>query len=108
MPSFDLGIALSRSVGGFKFNIEIGYAACSIISMRSPETPYVLDKRIIMQFVTYLSLSAPSAVASPYPLSQHFNRFTLLPVEEEVKYAYLSSFCRWLKAGADLVGEPWR
>jgi hypothetical protein len=31
-----------------------------------------------------------------------------LPVEEEVKHAYLSSFHHWLKAGADSVGGPWR
>ena len=39
MPLFDLGITLRPSVGGFKFNIDIGYAGCSIISMRSSETP---------------------------------------------------------------------
>jgi hypothetical protein len=108
VPSFDLGIALSRSVGGFKFNIDIAYAACSINSILSSETSEVLDKRITMQFFTYLSLSAPSAVASPYPLTQHSNRLTPRPVEEEVKHAYLNSFYRWLKAGADLVGGPWR
>jgi hypothetical protein len=30
VPWLDLGIALRRSVGGIKYNIDIGYTGCSI------------------------------------------------------------------------------